>query len=112
MARGSRTWAERFVVPALAGPGLTVSELLTVKFGAAKAGTTNGAGISAHGIWDLWHEVRGLGPRFVVPALAGPGLTVSQSVLIRAIRVCCLPARSIRVCDQDAEFRSPVTASN
>src|ERR1041385_8554779 len=83
MARGSRTWAERFVVPALAGAGLTVSELLTVKFGAAKAGTTNGAGISAHGIWDLWHEVRGLGPRFVVPALAGRGLTVSELLTVK-----------------------------
>ena len=34
----------RFVVPALAGPGLTLGALLTVKPGPAEAGTTNDAG--------------------------------------------------------------------
>src|ERR1041385_1493509 len=63
---GIRTSAAvRFVVPALAGPGLTVGALLTAKPGPAKAGTTNGtndAGISAHGFGICGTWVHGKSP--------------------------------------------------
>src|ERR1041385_5848693 len=113
----------RFVVPALAGPGLAVSNALTVNPGPAKAGTTNrrrspNTGLSrgpvgrrdnrcerrtieVHGPnscsfflngdfpWNLvpqipnpWAEIPASLVPFVVPALAGPGLAVSNAPIV------------------------------
>src|ERR1041385_3232642 len=57
----------RFVVPALAGPGLTLGALLTAKPGPAKAGTTNEIHEersrqskldTAPGRWHVWCRYR------------------------------------------------------